>query len=115
METILEELNQLPEVMGSLIIGKDGLVIVSSWETDVDLDIVGALSADIFGVAESLMDEKLQRGGISFLGLEAANASFFFKTIDESTFLAVVASPSVNLGLLRIEIASAAAKLREVL
>ncbi|MCE1248164.1 MAG: roadblock/LC7 domain-containing protein [Firmicutes bacterium] len=115
METILEELNQLPEVLGSLIIGKDGLVIVSSWETELDMDAVGAMSADIFGVAESLMEEKLQKGGVKFFGIESENAGFFFKTIDESTFLAVAASPAVNMGLLRIEITAAAAKLREVL
>jgi len=115
METILEELNQLPGVMGSLIIGRDGLVVISLWEQDVDMDMVGALSADIFAAAESLVDEKLQFGEINLLSLETEKVQFFLKCIDDSTFLVVATSPKTNLGLVRLELNSAAEKLKEVL
>lgn len=115
MESILEELNQVAGVMGSLIIGKDGLVIVSLWDYDIDMNMVGADSADILGAAEQLMDEKFQLGSIEFLTMETDKAKFFLKSIDESTFLAVVTRPKVNLGLIRLEISAAAEKLKEVL
>jgi len=115
MENILEELNQIPGVMGSMIIGKDGLVIVPLWEQDVDMDMVGAHSADILGAAESLMEEKFKYGSIDMLTLETKNANFFLKSIDDNTFMAVAVSPTANLGLIRLEIRSAAEKLEEVL
>ena len=115
METILEELNQTPGVLGSFIVGTDGLVIVPAWDQEVDMDMLGADSADVFNAAISLLDEKLEMGEINLLSMEAENAKLFLKSIDDSTLLAVATSPEVNLGLLRIEIASAAEKLEEVL
>lgn len=115
MESILEELNQIPGVLGSLIVGTDGLVIVHAWDQEVDMDMLGADSADVFNAANSLMNEKLENGEVSLLSIETDQAKFFVRGIDESTLLAVIASPDLNLGLLRIEISAAAEKLKEVL
>lgn len=115
MESILEELNQVPGIKGSMIIGRDGLVIVPFWDHEIDMDMLGAHSADVFGAAESLMDEKFQFGIIDLLTLETDSAKFFFQTIDESTFLAVAANAQVNLGLIRNEIKAAAEKIKKVL
>ena len=115
MENILDELNQVPGILGSLIIGKDGLVIVSLWDTEADIDMVGADSADVFGVCESMMSEKLNFGMCDMLTIESEEAKVVLKNIDESTFLTVILSKDVNLGLVRLEIKNAAEKLKEVL
>lgn len=115
MESILEELNQIPGVLGSLIVGTDGLVVVHAWDREVDMDLLGADSADVFNAADSLMNEKLENGEVTLLSIETDNAKFFVRSIDDSTLLAVVASPELNMGLLRIEISSAAERLKEIL
>ena len=115
MENILEEINQTPGVLGSMIVGKDGLVIANIWNQDIDLDMVGADSADILNTVESIIEEKFVFGATELLSLEAENAKLFFKNIDEVTFLAVSATPKCNLGLLRAEINAAASKLEEEL
>ncbi len=113
MEHILEEINQTPGVLGSMIVGKDGLVVANIWNQDIDLDMVGADSADILNTVESILEEKFLFGATRMLSLEAENARLFFRNIDESTFLAVSATPKCNLGLLRSEITAAATRLEE--
>jgi predicted regulator of Ras-like GTPase activity (Roadblock/LC7/MglB family) len=113
METILEELNMTPGIFGSMIVGKDGLVISNNWNQEIDLDMVGADSADLFNSIEAMMGEKFQYGNIDLMSLETENARLFLKNVDESTFLAVVATPKSNVGLVRAEIASASARLEE--
>lgn len=115
MEHILEEINQTPGVLGSMIIGRDGLVIANIWNQEIDMDMVGADSADILNTIESIIEEKFLFGNTELLSMEAENADLFFKTIDEDTFLAVSATPRCNLGLIRAEVFSAAAKLKEEL
>ena len=45
MEEILRELTKIPGVLGGAIIGKDGLLIVSEGDLDVDPDFLAASSA----------------------------------------------------------------------
>ncbi len=115
MEDILEELNRVPGVMGSMVVGKDGLAIVSIWDSELDMDMVGALSADIFNATESMIDEKFNYGETCNLIIEAENARFIVQNIDEATFLAMATKPNTNLGLIRIESRKAATRLREAL
>lgn len=115
MENILEELNQIPGVQGSMIVGKDGLVIVPMWNQDVDMDMIGADSADLLGLVESLTMDKLNAGKVDLITMEAETVKFFVKNIDEATFIVVAAESNCNLGLVRLQIKSAANKIMEVL
>lgn len=115
MENILEELNQTPGILGSLIIGRDGLVIIPMWETEIDTDIVGADSADLYNTAETMVSEKFSLGSLDSITLESEEAKFILKSVDDATFLVVATAPRVNLGLIRIEMKAAAEKLKEVL
>lgn len=115
MENILEELNQVPGIAGSMIVGKDGLVIFHLWEDEVEIDLVGAHTAEIVGSVEALTSESLQFGLPDILTFETEKAIFFIKSIDEATFLAAAVQGNANLGLLRVEVKQAAEKLREVL
>lgn len=115
MEQILEELNQTPGVFGSMIIGKDGLVIANIWNQEIDLDMIGADTADILNTVEGMAEEKFLYGPVDILSLEAENAKLFIKNVDEGTFMAVAAMPKSNMGLLRAEIQHAAHKLEDEL
>jgi predicted regulator of Ras-like GTPase activity (Roadblock/LC7/MglB family) len=115
MEQILEELNNISGVLCSMIIGKDGLVISSIWNQDVEADMVGAHSADLLNLSESFTEEKLNYGTIDMITLEAENAKFFLKNVDSATLMAVATSSNVNLGLIRMEIRAACEKLKEIL
>lgn len=115
METVLEEINQTPGVFGSMVVGKDGLVVANIWNQEIDLDMIGADTADILNTIEPVIAEKFLFGTTELLSIDAEGARLFLKNIDDSTFLAVATSPRANIGLLRAEINAAAAKLEEKL
>jgi uncharacterized protein len=113
MEEILEQLNAMPGIIGSVIVGKDGLVIASQWNQGIDPDMIGVHTADLLNLTESIMTDKLDFGIADMITIEAENARLFLKIIDELTFLVIAATSKANLGLMRIEIRSAAQRLRD--
>jgi uncharacterized protein len=115
MENILEELNQVSGVIGSLVVGRDGLVIANKWNSETDADMVGADSAEIFNTVESIVNGKLLFGPVNLMSLEMDNAKFFLKNVEDSTFIVLTTTPKMNIGLARVELAEAAAKLKKVL
>lgn len=115
MEDILEVLNQTPGVQGSLIVGKDGLVIASAGSTEQDPDFLGATTAEIYSSVESGMNERFERGELDMLCMEANGGNLFFKNINEVTYLLVLTSQDINLGLVRYDIRRASQALQEQL
>ena len=45
MYQVLSELNRTPGITGSMIVGKDGIVIAADLEENLEGDTVGALAA----------------------------------------------------------------------
>jgi len=115
MDEILEVLTQVPGILGCLIVGKDGLVITQSGQINLDVDFLGATTADFFTSAEGMMGEKFNQGTLGVMTIEAAEGNFILQSINEVTFLLVLTHQKVNLGLLRWEIRAAAEKLKDVL
>jgi predicted regulator of Ras-like GTPase activity (Roadblock/LC7/MglB family) len=115
MEELLENLIQVPGMMGTLIVGKDGLVIAFAGDINTDPDFLGATMADFFGSAESMMQDKFEQGELGMLSIESEKGKFNVIGINESTFLVTIAQSSANLGLTRWETKVAAEKLREML
>lgn len=113
MDEVLEELNETPGVQGSLIIGKDGLVIANAGDTEPDPDFLGAETAELFQNAEARMGDKFERGTLGMLSLEADNGHMFLKGINEVTYLLVLTQHEINLGLVRHDIKRASARLLE--
>lgn len=115
MEDILESLNQLPGVQASMIVDRDGLVILSSGRAQPDPDFVGATAAEYFVSLDTGMAEKLSMGQLDTASLEGTQGNLFLKGINEATCLVVLTRSKVNLGLVRYEIKHASERLREQL
>lgn len=115
MEDILEELNSCPGVQGSLIVGKDGLVITSFGDAEPDPDFLGAETAELFQNAEAGMSEKFEKGSLGLMSLEGENGNIFLKSINEVTYLMVLTRTDATVGMVRHGINGAASKLKEQL
>ena len=49
---ILKDLGRINGVNGSLVVGKDGLIIETEVPSDIDAELVAAMSSAVFGTAE---------------------------------------------------------------
>jgi len=112
MERILSELNRVPGIHGTLIVGKDGIVILSDISDEIDEEEVSALAGSLILSAEKI-SRKLGQGELKTITVETNKSKWFIQHINIG-FLVAVADADSNLGLLRVELRDAAVKLNNI-
>jgi predicted regulator of Ras-like GTPase activity (Roadblock/LC7/MglB family) len=110
MYEVLAELNRTTGVTGSMIVGHDGIPIAADLPSKVAEDTVGAMAASIVGTARKSL-ERLEQTPMTQTMIESENGKLFLANADIG-ILVVTTEKQVNIGLVRIEIRNAVAKLR---
>lgn len=110
MYQVLSELNKTPGITGSMIVGRDGIVVASDLEASSDGEAVGALAASISANIQKSLD-RLKTSELSQVTIEAQDSKMLF-TDSPVGILVVTAEREVNLGLIRLEIRNAVDKLK---
>ncbi len=113
MHDILEELNATPGARGSMLVGRDGFVIVSNVMSGVEERTISAMIATITSeVSQTIAG--LRRGELQAVSLYASGGNIFFLCREE-VILAMITEPSVNVGLVRVKMKSGVEKLTAML
>ncbi|HEX7402108.1 MAG TPA: roadblock/LC7 domain-containing protein [candidate division Zixibacteria bacterium] len=110
MFQILEELNKTVGINGSMIVGKDGIVIAADLNANLQDEAVGALAASIVDTVKKSM-ERLSNENLRQITVEASKGKLFLTDVGIG-ILAVTTDPQVNVGLVRLEIKNAAEKIK---
>lgn len=111
MRRIVEDLIRVEGVIGSLLVGKDGLVVASTLLDEEDAEILGAMSAAVFGE----IDKATKRIGVGTLVdsiIDAKDGSILLLEAKE-LILVVITQRTVNLGLVKMEMRRAAKRISE--
>jgi uncharacterized protein len=111
MRRIVEDLIRVEGVIGSLLVGKDGLVVSSTLLDEEDAEILGAMSAAVFGE----IDKATKRIGVGTLVdaiIDAKDGSILLLEARE-LILVVITQRTVNLGLVKMEMRRAAKRISE--
>ncbi|MCC5874906.1 MAG: roadblock/LC7 domain-containing protein [Candidatus Sumerlaeia bacterium] len=111
MERILAEMNKTPGVIGSFVVAADGIIVASDFATELNDELMGALTSSIINSTEKAVKKMEQGDLVSFIVETETNKMFFHST--RSGFLVCVAAIDVNLGLIRVEMRAAAEKLNQ--
>jgi predicted regulator of Ras-like GTPase activity (Roadblock/LC7/MglB family) len=112
MERTLSELNKTPGVIGSFVVAADGIIVASDFATELNEEMIGALTSSIINATEKATKKMEQGDLVSFIVETDRNKLFFNST--RSGFLVCVAAPDANLGLVRIEMRAASTKLNDI-
>ncbi len=110
MYQILEELNKTNGINGSMIVGKDGIVIAADLKDNLQDEAVGASAASIVDIVKKSM-ERLSNENLKQITVEASKGKLFLTEVGIG-ILAVTTDPQVNVGLVRLEIKNAAEKIK---
>ncbi len=109
MKRIVEDLIRVDGVIGSLIVGRDGLVVASTLLEDEDAEVLGAMAAAMFGT----IDKATGRIGVG--GLINAIISASDGTVQlmgaEDLILVVITEKQVNAGAVKLEMSRAAKRI----
>ena len=111
MRHIVEDLIRVDGVIGSLLVGKDGLVVASTLMDEEDAEILGAMSAAVFGE----IDKATKRIGVGTLVdsiIDAEQGSILMLEAKE-LILVVITQRMVNLGLVKMEMRRASKRISE--
>ncbi|XRO76544.1 roadblock/LC7 domain-containing protein [Methanocaldococcus sp. 10A] len=110
IDRILMELNKTEGIKGSMVVGKDGLVIASQLPGNVDAELVGAMASAAFGAAERTAAE-IGMGNLEQTMIEGEHGKTLMVDAGEG-ILVVLTDAKVNLGLIRITMKRAAEKIK---
>ena len=109
MYEVLNDLNKTTGITGSMVVGRDGIVIAADLEAGFESETVGALAASITTNIQKSLD-RLETTPLNQVTIEADEAKLFF-TDAGIGILVVTTQKDVNVGLIRLEIKNAVGKL----
>jgi predicted regulator of Ras-like GTPase activity (Roadblock/LC7/MglB family) len=112
MREVLQRLNLLSGMKGSLVVTPDGLPIAAELLEDMDRETAAGLSAFIGRMLNDWAGE-VQAGKISIGLMEAKEARLFFAPVDWG-YLVAITEKHCPLGEMRLEMKVAVAGLNEV-
>ena len=111
METILQRLTELDEIIDAILVGKDGL-IVSGILRNEEEEVIGAMSAAAFGSITSFT-EQINRGETSHIILETKNGTIQMEEAGD-LILIVTTHATGNHGRVRLEMKKACRQLLQL-
>ncbi|MGD8237300.1 MAG: roadblock/LC7 domain-containing protein [Armatimonadota bacterium] len=111
MRTILRNLTRVSGVQGTVLVDRDGMVILSDLEADVEDERVGAMAASIVATVEDSL-QKVHRGPLIHLQMDAEEGKILVQEAGKA-LLVVLTEKAVNIGLIRLEMKTAAGELRQ--
>jgi hypothetical protein len=110
METVLQRLMEIEGVTGTLLVGKDGLVVASTMEGD-DEEFLAAMAAACYDASVRYIDQ-LGMGEVRHAMFETRGGTI--QITDAGELLLVVRSTyQANIGRIRMESGQASLKLAE--
>jgi len=115
LKNILNELESIdPEIEASAVIRSDGLLMASSFRTDLDKNLVAAMNAAILNIGNRVTSE-LKRGNLQELIIRADRGLIVLVNSGKDTILSTISKPDSNLGLILFEMKKAANKIKDFL
>ena len=111
METILQRLTDLDEVTGVIVVGKDGLIVSGTLQSE-DEEMLGAISAAIFGSIGNYTTQT-NNGETRHVMIETHSGSIQLAEVGD-LILVVTTQTSSNFGRLRIEMKKACRQLSQL-
>lgn len=109
MYNVLEELNRTSGITGSMLVGRDGIVIAADLQSSMEDEALGALAASITANIQKSLG-RLGQPTPEQITIEADNTKLFISECAVGV-LVVTTERDANLGLIRLEIRNAKEKL----
>jgi len=109
MFDVLEELNKTSGVSGSMLVGRDGIVIAADLQAAMEDETLGALAASITANIQKSLG-RLGQPEPQQITIEAENSKLFISECEVGV-LVVLTERDANLGLVRLEVRNAKHKL----
>ncbi|MHC4884619.1 MAG: roadblock/LC7 domain-containing protein [Planctomycetota bacterium] len=112
MRDILEQINRINGVRGSLVVGPDGLPVVTNLPTGEDANRLAARAATVSQTLKGTT-EKLSLGSMNRYIMNGSEGSAVLLVLNNNAQILVLLRRDINMGLVLVELKQAAEKLGE--
>lgn len=114
LEKVLDGLRSVGDIEASAIVSRDGLLMASDMASGINAETFAAMTATMLGAAETAATE-LGRGLPDRIIVESEETKLIAIGTGPKALLVVMTSPEAGLGLILIELAKAADKIKMIL
>lgn len=114
LDTVLKELERAGGITASAVVSRDGLLMSSSITGDVRAETFAAMSATMYGAAETAVSE-LKKGVPERVVIESKDSKLIASGAGPKALLVVMTEANVGLGLVLVNMSKAADKIKELL
>ncbi|MDY6777430.1 MAG: roadblock/LC7 domain-containing protein [Candidatus Nanohaloarchaea archaeon] len=114
LQEAIDGLEDIEGVEGAAVVRRDGLLIVSSFPEDTEVDQIAAMTASVVGSGETA-SETLSIGDVDQVTIEAEEGKLVSTGAGDEGILAVLTDPEINMGLLLVEMRKAAGNVERTL
>jgi predicted regulator of Ras-like GTPase activity (Roadblock/LC7/MglB family) len=111
VETILQRLTDLDDIIGAIIVGKDGLIVTGTLHSE-DEEVIGAMSAAAFGSMASFIAQ-MNNSSIHHVIIETENGIIQLEEVGDLILVVTTQAPS-NLGRVRLEMKKACRQISQL-
>ena len=111
METILQRLTDLDDIISAIIVGKDGLIVTGTLHSE-DEEVIGAMSAAAFGSMASFIAQ-MNNSSIHHVIIETENGIIQLEEVGDLILVVTTQAPS-NLGRVRLEMKKACRQISQL-
>jgi len=110
MNAVLKKINRINGVKGSLLINRDGMVLVSEVAEGVEEVGISALVSSIFVTIENAL-LRLDMGKLIRFSITGERGRVVLFNIGQDIVLTVITRKDINMGLLKVELDKSAEEL----
>ncbi len=110
VQEVLSALNRVSGVRGSMFVTRDGMVVVSDVDANIDSDRIAAMAATLAARTNDCL-QRTDRGSLVQAMLDATAGKVFMSEAEKG-ILVLIADSDVNVGLVRLEMRSAVERLK---
>jgi predicted regulator of Ras-like GTPase activity (Roadblock/LC7/MglB family) len=114
LKKILDEFESTGEVIGSAVVRRDGLMVISSLPNDVNSKAVAAMAAAIVGTGETASKE-LDMGNLNQIVVESAVGKLISVGAGDEVIFTVLVKAKANMGLILMAMERTAKKIATVI
>jgi uncharacterized protein len=114
LDDTLTAMMQVGQIKASAIVSKEGLLINSRTQPDVDARIFSALCSTIMGAAEAASGQMIT-GVVSQISVKTEKGTIVLIPAGEKAILTVLTDPEAQLGLIFFEMETIAGQINEIL
>ena len=115
LKKILKDMEKAdPDIIGSVVVRSDGLILAHAVRGDIDADLAAAMIASVLSISNRVLEE-LKIGQLEDIVIKAKEGILATVPVTEDVVLGVIAKSGANLGLLLLTMGKTRDKIKSTI